>query len=86
VRRVTAWLRSELAAAASRAERYGMAHLVRVDFRRIGRAGEVCRRWKTSPLARGGLHPGRAARGVPRPLRPDARARGQARRADAPAA
>ncbi|EHP40346.1 putative integrase/recombinase protein [Cupriavidus basilensis OR16] len=40
VRRVTAWLRSELAAAASRAERYGMARLVRVDFRRIGRAGE----------------------------------------------
>ncbi|WP_416047486.1 phage integrase family protein [Cupriavidus basilensis] len=40
VRRVTAWLRAELAAAASRAERFGMARLVRVDFRRIGRAGE----------------------------------------------
>ncbi|MGT2460105.1 phage integrase family protein (plasmid) [Cupriavidus basilensis] len=41
VRRVTAWLRSELAAAAGRAERYGMARLVRVDFRRIGRVGEA---------------------------------------------
>ncbi|MFJ1254149.1 phage integrase family protein [Cupriavidus sp. CuC1] len=40
VRRVTAWLRGELAAAAGRAERYGMARLVRVDFRQIGRPGE----------------------------------------------
>lgn len=39
IRRVTAWLRAELAAA-SRAERYGMARLVRVDFRQIGRPGE----------------------------------------------
>ncbi|MGT2493943.1 hypothetical protein ACU4GD_34240 [Cupriavidus basilensis] len=51
MRRVTAWLRSELAAAASRAERYGMARLVRVDFRRIGRAGRSAvagrlRRWR----------------------------------------
>ncbi|GAI52215.1 unnamed protein product, partial [marine sediment metagenome] len=40
VRRVTAWLRGELAAAAGRAERYSMARLVRVDFRQIGRPGE----------------------------------------------
>ena len=40
VRRVTAWLRGELAAAAGRADRYGMARLVRVDFRQIGRPGE----------------------------------------------
>ncbi|MGT2490368.1 hypothetical protein ACU4GD_07000 [Cupriavidus basilensis] len=51
MRRVAAWLRSELAAAASRAERYGMARLVRVDFRRIGRAGRSAvagrlRRWR----------------------------------------
>ncbi|MBY4898627.1 tyrosine-type recombinase/integrase [Cupriavidus sp. AU9028] len=39
VRRVTAWLRGELAAAALRAHRPGMARLVQVDFRQIGRAG-----------------------------------------------
>ncbi|MDF3883940.1 phage integrase family protein [Cupriavidus basilensis] len=33
VRRVTAWLRGELAAAAGRAGRYGMARLVRADLR-----------------------------------------------------
>lgn len=44
VRRVTAWLRGELAAAAGRANRYGMARLVRADFRpglyNPGRPGE----------------------------------------------
>ncbi|MBF6989414.1 phage integrase family protein [Cupriavidus sp. IK-TO18] len=39
VRRVTAWLRAELAAAAVRAERPGTARLVKVDFRQIGRPG-----------------------------------------------
>jgi site-specific recombinase XerD len=42
VRRVTAWLREELAAAASRAQRPGMARRVRLslnDFRAIGRRG-----------------------------------------------
>jgi site-specific recombinase XerD len=44
VRRFTAWLRGELAAAAGRANRYGMARLVRADFRpglyNPGRPGE----------------------------------------------
>src|SRR5437868_8697697 len=40
VRRVTAWLRHELAAAAGRAQRHGMARLVRVDLRQIGQRGE----------------------------------------------
>lgn len=39
VRRVTAWLRTELAAAAVRAQRPGMARLVKVDLRQIGRPG-----------------------------------------------
>lgn len=39
VRRVTAWLRSELAAAAVRAHRPGTARLVQVDFRQVGRPG-----------------------------------------------
>lgn len=37
VKRITAWLRDELAAAARRAERPSMARLVRVDLRQIGR-------------------------------------------------
>ncbi|TWG87956.1 site-specific recombinase XerD [Cupriavidus gilardii J11] len=37
VRRVTAWLRNELAAAAAREQRPGMARLVKVDLRQIGR-------------------------------------------------
>ncbi|MEN7527702.1 phage integrase family protein [Cupriavidus sp. DL-D2] len=39
VRRVTAWLRDELAAAARRTQRPSMARLVRVDLRQIGRPG-----------------------------------------------
>ncbi|WP_432263425.1 phage integrase family protein [Cupriavidus sp. TMH.W2] len=39
VRRVTAWLRAEISAAAGRAQRHGMTTLVRQDFRQIGRPG-----------------------------------------------
>lgn len=39
VRRITAWLRTELAAAAARANRPGTARLLKVDFRQIGRPG-----------------------------------------------
>ncbi|QYY33747.1 site-specific integrase (plasmid) [Cupriavidus pinatubonensis] len=39
VRRVTAWLKAELSAAAGRAQRHGMTTLVRQDFRQIGRPG-----------------------------------------------